>query len=313
MTNPHSSPLNRIHYFDGQRLDAADLSDTSELEDRLRWLHLSAVHNTWGVASGLEVTAAKSGAMIGIAPGLAYDCYGREIILTEAAAVRVPARLIDKGIDALTLAVFHPETSPDTPDGCFPAADAPFRQIAWRWIEMGRPIRPGVDVPLARVLSDTSIDDSVRHRTDVFEEPAKIMRGRVEKGSQLAQGSYLNWTTTIDTLGAQFIETPLYFATLIDVSFDSLLGMAANVSPDAERQFAELAAKLGAPLIQIVNPMPYQFQLQMWITVPRSFVSGFAGESSDIRDIFWQNTISPITFPLPVSIDWIALQPARWL
>ena len=48
-------PFDRITYRDGQLLTALDLSDEQRRHDRLRRLHVRYLHDTWGIALGLEV------------------------------------------------------------------------------------------------------------------------------------------------------------------------------------------------------------------------------------------------------------------
>jgi|CXWL01.1.fsa_nt_gi hypothetical protein len=80
-------PLERLNYFNGQRLEAADLKTEQEYHVRTRrWLNKSLY--TAGIARGLEVRAIKEGPKkdtpyVSVSPGLALDNDGREIILLE--------------------------------------------------------------------------------------------------------------------------------------------------------------------------------------------------------------------------------------
>lgn len=75
-------PLERLHYFDGQRLEAEDLRLEQEFHLRLqRWLSRSLFSP--GVADGLDVLPIDSGNRVEVSPGLALDDHGRAIILVQ--------------------------------------------------------------------------------------------------------------------------------------------------------------------------------------------------------------------------------------
>jgi hypothetical protein len=84
--------LERVNYFQGQLLSAADLQVEQEY-----FLARLRRHNRymlgWGVVSGLTVTTASSTEVV-VEPGLAIDCVGNEIHM--CAEVRLPvARVPD--------------------------------------------------------------------------------------------------------------------------------------------------------------------------------------------------------------------------
>ena len=91
MTTPFGIPdLTRPDFFDGQRLDADDLSSIYDFHRSLRWLHNRALHD-WGIAAGFGVSGEKGKAEVVIAPGYAIDCGGRDIVLAERTTLVVPA------------------------------------------------------------------------------------------------------------------------------------------------------------------------------------------------------------------------------
>ena len=74
--------VKRLHYYDGQRLTAADFKQEQEYHLQQRRLHNRMLHGT-GVVSGLRVTADTSRpSVIVVEVGLALDPAGREVILT---------------------------------------------------------------------------------------------------------------------------------------------------------------------------------------------------------------------------------------
>lgn len=91
MTSPFGIPdLTRPDFFDGQRLDASDLSAIYDHHRALRWLHNRALHD-WGIASGFGVAGARGGRELTVAAGYAVDCQGHDILLSRPATLVVPA------------------------------------------------------------------------------------------------------------------------------------------------------------------------------------------------------------------------------
>lgn len=84
-------PLERLNYYNGQRLEASDLKLEQDYHIRVRrWLN-RALYSP-GIARGLEVRAEKGTRNVVIGPGLALDAEGHEIILLEEAHEIVPGR-----------------------------------------------------------------------------------------------------------------------------------------------------------------------------------------------------------------------------
>ena len=84
---PHE--FDRFIYRQGQLLASDDFKDQQRMEETRRWMHNAAMHNTWGVAagfgfsvSGSDQTQWRRGGTITVSPGIAYDCFGRELILS---------------------------------------------------------------------------------------------------------------------------------------------------------------------------------------------------------------------------------------
>ena len=73
--------LERLQFFNGQRLFASDLQQLEAFNREMRWLHNQSLHQA-GVGNGLEVTGQKGDREVKIMPGYAIDALGREIVLT---------------------------------------------------------------------------------------------------------------------------------------------------------------------------------------------------------------------------------------
>ena len=75
-----SSSLKRLRFFTGRLLTAADFTlDQNYLREKLK-RHNRSLHG-FGIVSGLEVSA--SAGQISVAPGIALDCEGNEIVVCE--------------------------------------------------------------------------------------------------------------------------------------------------------------------------------------------------------------------------------------
>src|SRR4029434_97207 len=88
----NEQPIQRLNYFNGQRLEAVDfrLEQNFHIGVR-RWLNKSPF--TPGIAAGLQVLV-KSGDphTVIVQPGLALDALGREIIVVEPREVAVAGK-----------------------------------------------------------------------------------------------------------------------------------------------------------------------------------------------------------------------------
>ena len=121
----HDLTVERLHYFNGRRLEAADL----ELEQRYHLdmrRRLNRELFTPGVVSGLEVAQAladdgkPSKTKVRVADGLALDPLGRELVVAEQ-ALAVPAQPPTKGRDGYFLVVrYREERLPADEDPCHP-------------------------------------------------------------------------------------------------------------------------------------------------------------------------------------------------
>jgi hypothetical protein len=81
--------LERIKFFNGQRLLAGDLQSLESFDREMRWLHNLSLHQP-GIGSGFAVSGKKGEAQLTATPGYALDAFGREIILTQSHVEQVP-------------------------------------------------------------------------------------------------------------------------------------------------------------------------------------------------------------------------------
>jgi hypothetical protein len=134
MPDPAATELERLRYRHGQMLRSRDARDQVRIQAQLRWWHNRALHQAFGVVEGLRVV---DGQQVTVEPGLAYDCFGRELLQPHLAAVAVPAT-----DEALLLLASYDET-------------AATERLAFAWRPpRGVGIRDGV--PLARLTIASS-------------------------------------------------------------------------------------------------------------------------------------------------------------
>src|SRR5687768_5540890 len=81
--------MERLRFFDGQRLFASDLENLDSLHREMRELHNRSLHQA-GVGSGFAVSGEVGAREVVIGPGYAIDFEGREIIHTQDHSEPVP-------------------------------------------------------------------------------------------------------------------------------------------------------------------------------------------------------------------------------
>jgi len=82
--------LERIQFFNGERLYASDLQALESFNRDMRWLHNLCMHQA-GVGSGFAVTGIVGDRQVVITPGYALDAQGEEIILTQQLTLPIPS------------------------------------------------------------------------------------------------------------------------------------------------------------------------------------------------------------------------------
>src|ERR1051325_3553764 len=88
--------VERLDFFEGQRLFASDLQGLDGFNREMRWLHNQSLHQP-GVGSGFAVKGKKGDREVVVGPGYAADGLGREIILTENQTIAIPPVAGNKG------------------------------------------------------------------------------------------------------------------------------------------------------------------------------------------------------------------------
>lgn len=231
MLRSEQRELQRLRYRQGQMLRSQDFRDQQSIEAQLRAWHNRALHNTYGVAKyvleGLKVEQITAPSEITIKSGLAYDCFGHELIFIQSQSIPVPKSeapilLVIRRVDLCDC-----QPAGDAPGACFPVKSSPgARDIDFVWITEDKfAVRDGV--ALARVDEAGKLDDSfVVHQSRPLARP-RIASGATIPGATTWEVWDLKQTTRaravenvfslqvrINTSSAGFTRAPAYFAQL---------------------------------------------------------------------------------------------------
>lgn len=315
MAKKGQSRTERLSYQDGQLLSARDLRDDVAFESRLRGLHVRALHRTWGVALGYEVYLSKQKDAVLIAPGVAYDCAGREISSSRTLVMELPGApessnttswwydlLIRYNEGESRAAACCGVGSSSTRAGLDGAEEKP----AWRWSFAGdvtasvqpplaRDVRAGEEIPLARFRM-TAAGKLSKPFYNTRRHARKLVRpyiagGEVRKGSLTAKGSALSWSVKVDTSTAGFSRVPFYFASLAAHPLSNASGLPQLLPPPP----ADPLSYLLGPFVSVHSPHRNDFTLEVRMPVPPAFK--FIPKSSEVKEL-----------ALPVAINWIGIE-----
>ncbi|HLJ97562.1 MAG TPA: hypothetical protein VKU02_30660 [Gemmataceae bacterium] len=268
--------LERLQFFNGQRLFAGDLQALEAFNREMRWLHNQSLHQA-GVGSGYAVSGAKGDREVIITPGYAIDACGREIVLTQSHVESVPPVADDGAGNSVfyDLTVSYPDDSDlpesETRDGiCLPAGAVRLRETPnFCWIKLGadgQPVDPqlklelqsSMRILLARAeIKNCQLNQPISTVQRRNARPAKqphIACGRTDP----ATSAWTVWLTSdhtplglqlaVDTSSANFKTPPCYSAHVI-----------------GDRFFPGGTGELAAP----------SFVLDGWVNISNPTITGF--------------------------------------
>ena len=242
--------LERLQFFNGQRLFATDLQSLESFNREMRWLHNQSLHKP-GVGNGYGVVGNKGDREVTITSGYAIDACGREIVLTESHVEPVPPVAGDAQGNPVfyDLAVSYPADSDlvesQTRQGiCLPAGAVRLREAPnFCWIQLGGPNLQPVDPQLKLevqsnmriVLARAQIKNCQLYQplsTAIRRDARQSTRPRIVCASAgnlqwkilsvtNAQGQQSAWgiATHIDTSSARFQTPPGYTAYVMGSRF----------------------------------------------------------------------------------------------
>lgn len=194
--------IQRLRFQPGQDLLSRDFRDGAAFDLSLREWHNRALHQAFGVASGLSprpIPVTGPPTAVEVSAGLAYDCTGRAMFLPAAALVPVPSPF-PGGPHLLVL-------------GGFPETLSWLSEAGWR---------PSLGVPVARLKDD----DGDPLWDEEFSPPRTRALARQRIGSGTTVEGATAWQTWFDngfkglqgievqvsTAAVGFRQTPCYFA-----------------------------------------------------------------------------------------------------
>ncbi len=161
--------IQRVNYFEGQRLRVKDFEDEQTYHLDMRRRHNKNLHS-WGIAEGLRVNREKDTNKVTISPGMALDAEGREIILEEPWVVDNILTLTSAaGGDFILTLAYDDEQVSSANNGLCSAGLTRVAEKAGLFLraEIGEFIRDGKEVPLAKIIIENCTikgdpDESVR-------------------------------------------------------------------------------------------------------------------------------------------------------
>lgn len=264
---PPNREIERFTYLEGQMMRAGDFQDIQRVADQRRWWHNRALHNAYGIYQGFEASAISASgskpAVIEVSPGLAYDCFGRELFLECVAVIQYLSKPLAAGNVRTLLIRYKTPVSRRESDAvaavcCFSDGRSSSGDIEFVWVDAPR-TSPEEGVPVGMLRS---ADPSARKFTRLITPPRRrpFARPRLGTGSTIpGNTSWQPWDfagpqfvsregpleigvqTTIDTSAVGFTDMPQYFAWLEGPIFNSqtlqlvpaLLPSIANESLDS--------------------------------------------------------------------------------
>jgi hypothetical protein len=218
--------LQRLRYRQGQMLRSQDLNDQAVIEDQLRWWHNRGVHNVYGVIAGiLEGFEVKLNDLFTreftVKPGVAYDIFGRELILAGELKTELPGEITEGS--ATLLVKYQPPATHIELIGEPQPAKTPSVRPALVWKAGRVSVRDGV--PIARIADVTKLDGETK--IDVDRPIARpLARPHIANSRTQADGAgwelwtrktssgefFLGFQIKVDTSAAGFTKVPCYFA-----------------------------------------------------------------------------------------------------
>lgn len=242
MSRPERRKLERVQYWQGQMLRAQDFLNLQGVEAQRRWWHNRAIHNAYGVAEGLIATllpTTTSPTSVSVSPGVAYDIFGRELILERTQVIPLPSNVPANFNGAMTLLLrykspsrrMHPDEIAEvcwTAPGSVVAGTA---ELIWR---TGDNLDPARGVAICGIgYTEGAPTGPDQNYVRISAEP--LSRPLLASGATVpGQTSWELWTagfqpvagaiagdpvvvgvqTWIDTSAAGFTDVPCYFAWL---------------------------------------------------------------------------------------------------
>jgi hypothetical protein len=248
-----SLELERIRYWQGQLLASEDLTTQLRVDQELRRLHNHALHDSYGIAIGLELERDEvtgeikidSDENLNLICGLAYDCSGRELVLQSNRALPLPPDF------PMTLVIRRDDNSIDG--------------IALTW-KRPRDINSNVEIAVTRLiegLPTPKVDPLFRQFV-----ARPLARPRIATGQTIpGQTTWQPWKigdievgvrVRIDTSAGGFTRQPHYFAEVIPgaPTADFIPAWFASIADPSPQGFTFqlMLRRITREVLRIVDP-----------------------------------------------------------
>lgn len=287
--------IERLQFFNGQRLFASDLQGLEAFNREMRWLHNRSLHQP-GIGNGFAVYGKKGDREIKIKPGYAIDSLGREIVLTETWIEPVPPVAGEEDGKSVfyDLTVSYPDDTnleeAETREGiCLPRGVVRLREgPVLCWVRLKRDdkgnlhvkdpklqndVKDGLKIVLARAeVLNCQLDKDLSIAERRSARPAKqpyIACGTVKPAWKLDD----NWvgkssdtklptvisrelTAEIKTDSAGFITTPCYSARIL----------GSRIRKTSQGTSSEASFVVDG-LLNIVEPQPTSFKISVLLII----------------------------------------------
>jgi hypothetical protein len=228
--------IQRIRYKKGQLFSSLDLRDDGNITEIFRWLHNRALHNAYGVNEGMKVFRIdEEGNAVNenthfvalkISKGLAYDCFGRELILPHSKIITLPPFSKKNNlIMTLLLCCWDQATSPhkdEIKESCIPGDFSLISEKTELYWKPNSLVELIDGVPLARIIYDEQGTPSLLANNCRESKARPLARPLIASGSTIPGNTAWNtWITKsgvfgietkVNTSSAGFTEIPCYFA-----------------------------------------------------------------------------------------------------
>jgi hypothetical protein len=268
----------RQEHWQGQRLQSQDFNDRLIREAHLRWWHNRALHAAYGIAVGLETRIIEVNGRptaLCVSPGLAYDCYGRELVLTTETKLPLPSGDVPRG--GLVLLIMYREDATDRAACASAGMAAPHPDVDLVW-QRARGLSPGEGVPLARINArgvlqeEYSAPRARRYARPRIGSGATIRRETAWRTWNLPaptghSSGLLGLQVTVDTAAAGFTGVPCYFAWMPHGLWDPAVIGAIGWSAEAEIEESrlDLFQMVAFTVGHVAESTATQFTYRLWM------------------------------------------------
>jgi hypothetical protein len=225
MSTSAQRELQRLRYRQGQLLQRRDFTDQQRIDGELTAWHNRALHDAYGVVPGIlgglavEMSADNSG--VTVESGVAYDAYGRVLVLREQQNIAFP-----DGNDPVYLVIGQESEWMDHTgaDCCCSGGAGARNDTKLTWIPINRfSVRNGVALAEIQFTNGTL----TRNTSFAVRQTRALARPRIASGTTIPGATlWERWDVSrwleivpgiqvrIDTSSAGFTSVPVYFASL---------------------------------------------------------------------------------------------------